>query len=202
MSVSSYVHQEMTRLREENRALREELQSLRRYAASIEVLADAIQDLDPTVELMTLLDTFLYNAQLLIQAEEALLLVLDEDTNELVFVLHRVAGSPCLAGARMPADRGIAGWVMLHGESTVVNLTRADDRMFAQGGSALALSGASVLAAPLAGCGCTLGVVELFDRQDGLPFEETDRLLLSLLCRYAGEMLESLVKGDESIEAL
>jgi GAF domain-containing protein len=202
MSVSSYVHQELTRLREENQTLREEVASLRRYATAIEVLADAIQDLNPDVELFTLLDTFLYNAQLLIQAEEGLLLVLDEDTNELVFVLHRSASSPGLAGARMPADKGIAGWVMLHGESTVVNLSRADDRMFAPGGSAVALSGASVLAAPLAGCGRILGVVELFDRQDGLPFKETDRLLLSLLCRYAGDLLESLIEDDEQIEAL
>ena len=83
-----YLKQEVTRLQEEYKELKEEVVSLRSLLDSLNALMEAIDAIDPaSAEIMPMLDRILYNALDVLDADAGSLLVLDEETQELVFVL-------------------------------------------------------------------------------------------------------------------
>lgn len=198
MGVSQFMKQEVARLREENEELKDELYALRRYIDSIHALIDSVEDLDPSSPIMPLLERTLFNAQSVVNATEGSLLILDEDNDELVFVLSRGAMSDRLQGRRMPHDKGIAGWVVHNGKPTIVNNARADDRFYAGIDEALQFQTNSVLAAPIIGRNRMLGVIEVINKRDGEPFNEMDQSLLMLLCRLAGDVLYYMMDQEET----
>lgn len=197
MGVNQFMKQEVTRLRDENELLKSEVYALRHYIDSIQALIDAVDDLDPESEVMPLLDRTLFNAQTVVNASEGSLLVLDEDVEELVFVLVRGDYIDQLLGRRMPVNKGIAGWVVRNQQPTIVNNAPADDRFYAGIDQAIQFSTQSILAVPIIGRGRVLGVIEVLNKQDGQPFNEVDQSLLMLLCRLAGDVLYMMLEQEE-----
>ena len=57
----------------------------------------------------------------------------------------------------------------------------------------------SVLASPIRGGGKVLGVIEVLNKRDGTLFSHHDLTLLSLMCRFSGELLHSLIR--QSLDA-
>ncbi len=194
--MSQFLKREVARLKEENERLNEELNTLRQYAEAIQALAEAIDQLDPREEVRQLLDRILYNALALVNSQDGSLLVVDEDTAELVFVLTRGDTQRPLQDRRIPIGKGIAGWVAYHLQPTIVNNATVDDRFYA-GLEGTPRGTASVLAAPIVGAGRLLGVLEIVNRQDGRPFNVTDQALVMLLCRFAGQVLGAMAEEEE-----
>ena len=196
-----YLKQEVHRLQEENRQLREEAVSLRQYVDSIQTLMAAIDEMDANTEVMPLLDRILYNAMTVIDAKDGSLLVLDDETGELVFVLvYGDVAEEKLVGYRLPPGKGIAGWVAQNRKATIVNNVRADSRFFPGVDDAFQFHTQSILAAPIVGANKVLGVIEVVNKHNGRPFDPTDQILLTLLCRFAGEILNTMVQQGEKQE--
>jgi GAF domain-containing protein len=86
----------------------------------------------------------------------------------------------------------VAGWVAEHRQPTIVEDPRHDSRFFQEVDSALNFRTHSLLAAPIIGQGRLLGVIEVLNKDLGRSFSSDDLTLLTLLCRYAGELLHSL----------
>ncbi|MBN1121612.1 MAG: GAF domain-containing protein [Anaerolineae bacterium] len=196
MGVSNYVKQELARLKDENADLKEEVYSLRQYIEAIQTIMETIDAFNPGEDIISLLDRILYNGLTVIRAQEGSLLVLDEDTDELVFVLSRGRYAMQLTGRRMPADKGVAGWVVANKQPTIVNNARADDRFYAGIDQSIDFQTRAILAAPIYGGNRVLGVLEVINKQDGMPFNDLDRTILSLLCRFAGEFLHLMVQQE------
>jgi sigma-B regulation protein RsbU (phosphoserine phosphatase) len=195
------VKQEVLRLQEENRQLREEVVSLRQYVDAVQTLMAAIDELTPDTEVMPLLDRILYNALTVIDAKDGSLLVLDDETSELVFVLvHGDVTADKLIGYRLAPGKGIAGWVAQNKRATIVNNVRSDGRFYAGVDDAFQFHTQSLLAAPLIGGNKVLGVIEVINKHNGKPFDQADETLLMLLCRFAGEILNELVRQGEARE--
>jgi len=193
-----YLQQEVSRLQDENRSLKGEVLSLREVIDSIGLLTAAINELDPAVEIMPLLGRVLASALAVIHAEDGSILVLDEETGELVFVLSNgKVPQEVLAGIRIPPGKGIAGWVAAHNRPTIVNNAASDDRFYAGIDVNFDFTTNSVLAVPIAANGRVMGVVEVLNKTSGAPFSETDQALLSLLCRFAGDVIQSSIQSDE-----
>ena len=96
----------------ENAALRDEVTKLRTFIENMSALADALERVRKDADLHYLLSQVLAMASSAVRARESSLLVLDEDTNELVFVISRGSLEPnALAWKRLPSGEGIAGWV-------------------------------------------------------------------------------------------
>ena len=189
-----YLRQETARLQEENRQLREEVQSLRQYAEGVQSLVDLVGAWDPHSEVMPLLDRILYNALSVLDAKDGSLLVLDDETNELVFVLVRgVVDENELHGVRIPPGAGIAGWVAKHAKPAIVDNPRKDPRFLASIDEKFDFRTESLLAAPIIGGGRVMGVIETLNKHTGEPFNQADLTLLTLLCHFAGEVLDRLV---------
>lgn len=197
--LSRTLRQEVVRLQEENRALREEVLSLRQYLDSLHALSEAINQFSPDQEIMPLLDRILYNAMLVINAKDGSLLVLDEETDELVFVLARgEVEQDQLTGHRVPPGKGIAGWVVSNRKPTIVNNAPADSRFYAGVDQTFHFQTNSVLAAPIVGGDRVLGVIEVLNKHNRQPFNSADQTLMVLLCRFAGEVLYRMVTEEQN----
>jgi GAF domain-containing protein len=183
---------ELVRLQEENRLLAREVAGLRRFIRSLQNLADASVG-DMSDQIVDLLEQILRNALEAIDARQGSLLVLDEDSGELVFVLALGDIPPSsLTGLRLPPGTGIAGWVAEHREPTIVEDARKDPRFFPGVDDAFQFNTKSLVAAPIVGGGRVIGVIEALNKEAGHSFGADDLALLMLLCRFAGELLRSL----------
>lgn len=192
------VHDEIAQLESENAALREEILSLRQFIDSMQNLMEAVEQPLPEAELMELLSGVLANALNTIDASDGSLLVLDEDSNELVFVItHGEAASEQIAWQRLPPGEGIAGWVARNRRATIVNDAQADDRFYPAMDRELGFKTHSVLAAPIIGGGRVLGVIEMLNKKDDKLFSVGDQTLLTLMCRFAGELLYTVIQQNQ-----
>ncbi len=187
------LHNELARLREETRLLNEEVTGLRRFIRSLQNLADVSDKRPLSTDVMDVLEQILRNALDAINAEDGSLLVRDEDTGELVFVLA-MGDIPQdkLAGLRLAPGQGIAGWVAEHREPTIVEDAHTDKRFYRGVDDTFEFYTRTVLAAPILGGGRVLGVIEVLNKQVGRGFTVDDLSLLMLVCRFAGELLHSL----------
>jgi len=185
----------LTQLQAENRLLQREADNLRRFLTSIQKLIDAARSRPHESQTLELLEQVLDNALRAINARDGSLLAPDDKTGELVFIL--VQGDEPhkeLVGKRLPAGEGIAGWVAKNRRSTIVNNVTIDERFYPNMDEVIEYKTKSIAAAPLIGGGRMLGVVEALNKRDGQLFTNGNQTLLSLMCRYAGELLYAVIR--------
>jgi GAF domain-containing protein len=190
-------------LREERLGLEQEAEVLRLFMESMATLIEAVERPKRENEALTLLGEVLSTAIRAIGARDGSLLVPDEETGELVFVIVQGESTKAnLVGRRLPAGRGIAGWVAEHRRGTTVNNVPADERFYPELDVELDYRTSSLLAAPLLGGNRLLGVVEVINKQDGKLFSTGNLTLLALMCRFAGELLHSLISEVELTQSM
>lgn len=187
------------KLERENDRLRHEIRALRQFIDSMQNLVDALENPRQEFEIMDLLSEVLKNALETISAKDGSLLVLDEDTRELVFVVtHGDLPADDLVWRRLPPGTGIGGWVAENQKSVIVNDVQSDERFYPAIDEEFGFKTRSMLAAPVIGGGQVLGVIEVLNKHDGKLFNHDDQTLLTLMCRFSGELLTSVIQQNES----
>ena len=184
-------------VQQENAALREEVGRLRDYVRSLQSLSRAAQQLLSEKDIMKLLDRTLYYAVTVVDARDGALLVTDEETNELVFVLVQGQVREKLPGYRIPFNEGIAGWAARHREPVIVNNARADSRFSSRVDEAFGFQTYSLVCVPLMARGKVLGVIEVLNKAGSKPFAEADQDLLSILAFIAAIALDDIARTPE-----
>jgi GAF domain-containing protein len=186
------MRRENARLQEENEHLQQELRNLREFVHILNDLSLSAKNLTSDQELLPLLETIFTKALGLVNAPDGSLLLLDDETNELVFVVVKGSLAANLIGYRIPANEGIAGWVIEHGEATLVRDVRRDPRFSHTIDDQFTFRTQSIAAAPLIGDRKVYGVLETLNQPGDEPFSDSDLALLGLLCRFAGEALADI----------
>jgi sigma-B regulation protein RsbU (phosphoserine phosphatase) len=92
---------------------------------------------------------------------------------------------------RVPADRGVAGWVMKNKKPALVNDVQKDERFYAQIDRASGYKTRSMLAVPLDSRGRIIGVVEMINKRDGAGFTERDQEIASAFAAQAAVAIEN-----------
>ena len=185
----------LAHLRLENERLEGELKGLHAFISSLVALEQATEASNRESEVYELLSLILDNLISATGACDGSLLAQDPKTKELMFVL--VGGdSPnqALIGRRLPRGRGIAAWVTENRRPAIVNNTRIDDRFYGDLDLENDYRTESLLAAPLIGGQRVLGVVEVLNKRGGGLFSLGNQSLLTLMCRFAGELLYTVIK--------
>jgi GAF domain-containing protein len=124
-------------------------------------------------------------------ASDGSLTYLDPSTNELVFVVVRGMLQKMLTGRRMKSDVGVMGWVMENGETVVVNEPRQDWRFSREVDDEFSFLTRSIICAPVMRQGKPIGVVELLNKEPQ-KFNQTDAVVISILCDIAATALEKM----------
>ena len=186
-----FLQSENVRLKDENEELKEEVRTLREF---VTVLNDLSQpaEIASDAQLLPLIKDIFLKALHLLDAPDGSLCLIDEDTDELVFMLVHGALADKLTGFRIDSREGIAGWVFKNAETALVRDVRHDNRFSHMIDEEFKFKTQSIAAAPLIGNGKVFGVIEALNQPGDAPFSETDSALLSLLCRVAGERLADI----------
>lgn len=192
INTTTVLQRENARLKAENEALQSELRALREFVKILNDLQNAARNVRSDAELLPLLKDILSKVLKLLNAPDGSVMILDEETNELVFVIVYGSLAAALAGYRIPADEGIAGWVVSSGQSCLVRDVRRDTRFSHLIDEKFKFSTQSIAAAPLIGDQKVYGLIEVLNQPGDQPFSETDEALLGLLCRAAGEALADI----------
>jgi GAF domain-containing protein len=192
INATAFVQRENARLKAENQSLQEELKNLREFVGMLGELITASQKFTSDEELMPLLHNILLKALKLLNAPDGSLLLLDEESNELVFMIVYGTLGRDLQGFRIPASEGIAGWVIHNGQPALVRDVRRDERFSHLIDEQFKFKTQSIAAAPLIGNQKVYGLIEVLNQPGDVPFSDNDLNLLGLLCRVAGEILADI----------
>ncbi len=202
-AVSNAIHllqQENNRLRDEVDSLREELSALQAYLRGISALHEATNTIATQDNLYQLLDEILYQALHIINTDHGSLLLVDDETRELVFVLVQGEFRESLQGYRMDWHRGIAGWVVEHGKPLVVNQARHDPRFSPEVDERFGMRTHDILAVPLKHGERVMGVIELVNKRSEQQFSESDAKILALFGSIAAMSLAHLEEKLDLLE--
>lgn len=190
---NAYRAQESQRIRRENEELKEEVEGLRRFVHALDSLYNATDEFDDDSELFSFLGNALTNAMKLLNAPDGTLALVDDETDEIVFVIVNGALEDELKDHRIPTSEGIAGWVVRNAKPTMVRDVRRDQRFYTGIDERFAFQTQSIAAAPLIGTrdGKTkvYGLVEVLNQPGDAPFSKEDMVILKLFCRSVGDAL-------------
>ena len=120
-------------------------------------------------------------ARELFDADGCALLLLDGDRRELYFPVasqreSRRDTEAQLGEIRFSAERGIAGWVLAHGESVFVDDVRHDPRFYGAVDAQTNMVTRSILCAPLRTRSGTIGVIEVVNPATAAARDDLDFL--------------------------
>jgi signal transduction protein with GAF and PtsI domain len=125
--------------------------------------------------------------------------LLDEASEDLVFVAVAGEGADTLVGDRFPADVGIAGWVLTSQQPLAVHEVEADPRFAADVAARSGYIPKAIMAAPLLSEERALGVLSVLDRDEQALEELAAMDLLSVCARQASiaaELVESVRRAS------
>jgi len=185
-----FLQQESNRLQEENQTLSDEVGALRRYIGALHQFQETVQHFAPEQDVLTLLDETLECALDLLDADDGSLLLIDDETDELVFILVHGAVRDKLQGHRFDRQQGIAGWVAEYAEPAIVENVESDPRFLPTIDEHYDFETLSLLAVPLLAHGNVLGVIEVINKRTGEGFTGEDASALSILATLAASALD------------
>ena len=189
------LQRENTDLKEENERLQEEVLALREYLRGLRALQQDAQAVASAQDLDLFLNKVLYAALKAMDAANGSLLLVDYDTNELVFAVVKGAIQSELQGYRIPKTVGVAGWVATHAEPLLVDHPRLDDRFYSRIDETFGFATTSLVCAPILGQDKVIGVIEVLNKFSQQAFNEVDLDLLTILAHIAAEAIERMEGG-------
>jgi GAF domain-containing protein len=142
-----------------------------------------------------LLQSIVDVARAIFGAKAASIFLYDEAAGELVFEAVAGEGEEDLVGTRLPANTGIAGWVLMTRQSLAVD-DLANDKRFAR--STAERTGYvpnAMMSVPLLHDDDVLGVLSVLDPPEGTRFGITEMDLLGLFAAQAAIALDLLQRA-------
>lgn len=171
------------------------LEQLKARVHDLDVLYELEQEISSTDEQADLLERGLARACEVLQARAGSVLLVDEERGTLYFKSARGEKSEALVAMKMPADKGIAGWVATTGSTVRTAEAEAHERYDKTVARKLGLTVAALLCVPIHAEGRLLGALELLNKKGG--FTQADERLAVLLAAQLGRaMLVSQSRGE------
>ncbi|MCU0495504.1 MAG: GAF domain-containing sensor histidine kinase [Chloroflexaceae bacterium] len=161
------------------------LRRAERDLRELHLLYEIGQSLSGNLDLASLLNDIKTRAPRAVGAERCSIFVLSDDSKEL---LLDVAGD---REYRMPADRGIVGWVVTHGVGQMVNDVEQDSRWYDAIARETEFSTHSLICVPMRVKDRVIGAMQLLNKRDGSVFTDQDMQLLTTLASQAGVAIEN-----------
>jgi GAF domain-containing protein len=135
-------------------------------------------------------------------ARASSILLLDEESEELVFEAVVGEGEENLLGMRFPAGKGIAGWVLATRTPLVIEDVNSDPRFASDVAEDTGYVPSGLMAAPLLHDERALGVLEVLDRPERSLFSLQEMELLGLFANQASIAVDLLFKARHAERVL
>jgi signal transduction histidine kinase len=167
------------------------LQETQQRAHQLATLNEITRQITSTLEQEPLLRNILENAVSILNCEAGSLFLMDEPTGDMVF---RVTVGPVatnLLGQRIPAGTGIVGRAVQLRTPVIENDGQRSQTRYETTDKQTGFVSRSLLAVPMQIKDRVLGVIEVINRRDGLPFVEDDQNLLTAFAGQAAVAIEN-----------
>lgn len=164
---------------------------LRQEVAARKRLVEAAIQLTSTFDSDKLLQLIMSSATELLDAETSSLMLVDEDTSELVIAVATGAVGPKAERQRIPIGAGIAGWTLANRQAAVVNDPISDGRHFPGIGETLQFVTRNLLAVPMLVKDRGIGVVEVINKRNDTEFTERDTELATAFASLAAIAIDN-----------
>ena len=149
-----------------------------------------------------LLSAIVEVARSIFGAKASSILLLDEETEELVFEAVVGEGEDSLLGTRFPAGKGIAGWVLATRTPLVIEDVQQDPRFAKDVAEGTGYVPSGLMAAPLLHDERALGVLSVLDRPEQSLFTLKEMELLGLFANQASIAVDLLLKARKAERVL
>ena len=149
-------------------------QSLQRRATHLQNLIEISREMATSLNLDQVLRAIMEKSVQLLRAQSGSLLLIDDDTKELIFKVALGPAGAILSDTRLPPGVGIAGAVARDGKPLIVNDAKADPRHYAGVDANTALTTQRIVAVPLVSKSRIIGVLEVVNKLDSVPFTQED----------------------------
>jgi GAF domain-containing protein len=137
--------------------------------------------LSQSLGLHELIGAALYCCKEAAEAEEASVMLLDDEKENLRFYECEGDTKTALTGAVFPASKGLAGHVLRSQEAEIVNDVQSDPRFYGRVDSDSGFRTRDMIVVPLTAGEEKIGVMSAVNKAGGRSFSEEDRLLLLLI---------------------
>lgn len=180
------------------------LQETQQRAHQLATLNEITRQLTSTLEQEPLLHNILTNAVNILNCEAGTLFMMDDQTGDLIF---RVTSGPVagnLLGQRLPAGTGVVGRAAQMRSPVIENDAQKSSARFAGTDKQTGFVSRSLLAVPMQIKDRVLGVIEVINRRDGLPFVADDQNILTAFAGQAAVAVENarlLALTDQELAA-
>jgi signal transduction histidine kinase/putative methionine-R-sulfoxide reductase with GAF domain len=180
------------------------LQETEQRARQLTTLNEITRQLTSTLDQEPLLHNILDNAVTILNCEAGTLFLTDDQTGDLVF---RVTVGPVAAnllGQRLPPGTGIAGRAVQTRQPIIENDAQDSDSRFIDTDKQTGFVSRSLLAVPMQIKDSVLGVIEVINRRDGLPFVIEDQNILTAFAGQAAVAMENarlIASTDQELAA-
>jgi two-component system, NtrC family, sensor histidine kinase KinB len=141
------------------------------------------------------------------QVDAGSLLMRDDETGDLEFVMTLEAGEEKLAGVRVPRGQGVVGYVAENQSYAIVRDPANDPRFYSAISESVGYKTSSILCVPMVVKGRSIGVIELLNKRDG-EFTEDDGRRLTRMATTIGVAIENarlfqqVTTGRDRFEAI
>jgi GAF domain-containing protein len=150
----------------------------------------------------SLLSAIVEVARSIFGAKASSILLLDDETQELVFEAAVGEGEDSIIGMRFPAGTGIAGWVLATRTPLVIEDVKKDPRFASDVAEDTGFIPSGLMAAPLLHEENALGVLEVLDRPERSQFSLQEMELLGLFANQAAIAVDLLLKSRRARRVL
>ncbi|HQW80311.1 MAG TPA: SpoIIE family protein phosphatase [Pseudomonadota bacterium] len=167
---------------------------------ALALVADLAQALASSLDLDAALNLALSHIVGVLDAQGGAVFLIDTASNELV--CRACAGPVDIHALRIPADRGIVGRAFTTGQCQIVRDAASDPDFTGAIDRITGVRTQSMIGAPLMTAQGPIGVLQVINKRDGEPFDESDRDLLRALAAPAAlaasnaALTRSLIEHD------
>jgi len=154
------------------------------------VLNEMSASLSSTLDLDEVLTLIMERINAVLKVEAGSLLLIDDETGELVFQIALGEKAEGVKPFRLPMGQGIVGHVAQSGEPLMISDAQKDRRHYKAVDVATDFLTRSILCVPMTIKGEVIGVIEIMNKLEG-DFTESDLTLLSSIATYAAIAIEN-----------
>ena len=154
--------------------------------SELNTLSEISRNINSILDLDPLLNVVMNNATEVMKAEVSSVLLLDEDKKELIFRIALGEKGKKVKKIKLKVGEGIAGWVAKTGKPIIVNDVKNEPRFNQAVDRKTGFKTRSILCVPLYSKEKIIGVIQVINKKDHLPFtKENEELLNTFACHAA-----------------
>ena len=153
--------------------------------------------INSTLNIAEVLKNIMKYANRVTNSVASTLMLLDEETGELVFSVPTGPKSDKLTDFHLPPGEGIAGWVAENEQHLLIPDVKKDKRFYEKTDEMSGFETKSILCVPLKAKSKMIGVLEVINKVDDTSFTEEDAMLLNIFANLAAIAIENARFYDE-----